>query len=46
MTHQLGGTVRQGEWDGEFGRAFIEIEDGCVLFDGLWDERRDATRCG
>ncbi|QLC23281.1 glutamine-hydrolyzing GMP synthase [Parasphingopyxis sp. CP4] len=35
MTHQLGGTVEAGD-SGEFGRAFIEISDECVLFDGLW----------
>jgi GMP synthase (glutamine-hydrolysing) len=37
MMHQLGGTVTLGD-SGEFGRAFIEIEDGCVLFNGLWAE--------
>ncbi|NNC71247.1 MAG: glutamine-hydrolyzing GMP synthase, partial [Sphingomonadaceae bacterium] len=35
MTQQLGGKVELGE-SGEFGRAFIEISDECVLFDGLW----------
>ena len=35
MTHQLGGTVEAGD-SGEFGRAFIEISEECVLFDGLW----------
>ena len=35
MMHQLGGTVELGD-SGEFGRAFIEIDDGCELFDGLW----------
>ena len=35
MTHQLGGAVESGE-SGEFGRAFIEISEECVLFDGLW----------
>ena len=35
LMHQLGGEVLGGE-DGEFGRAFIAIEDGCILFDGLW----------
>ena len=34
MTH-LGGQVTGGD-GGEFGRAFIEIHDGCTLFDGLW----------
>jgi GMP synthase (glutamine-hydrolysing) len=37
MMHQLGGTVELGD-SGEFGRAFIEIDDGCELFDGLWRE--------
>jgi len=39
MTHQLGGKVEpghEGEWDGEFGRAFLTVTDECVLFDGLW----------
>jgi GMP synthase (glutamine-hydrolysing) len=39
MSHQLGGTVEagnQGEWEGEFGRAFITITESCALFDGLW----------
>lgn len=35
MTTQLGGQVEGGE-SGEFGRAFIEIAESCVLFDGLW----------
>ena len=37
LMHQLGGTVELGD-SGEFGRAFIEIDDGCELFDGLWTE--------
>ncbi|MFM6950785.1 MAG: glutamine-hydrolyzing GMP synthase, partial [Novosphingobium sp.] len=37
LMHQLGGEVLQGD-SGEFGRAFIEISDRCVLFDGLWAE--------
>ncbi|MES2096340.1 MAG: glutamine-hydrolyzing GMP synthase [Pseudomonadota bacterium] len=37
MMHQLGGTVVLGD-AGEFGRAFVEIQDGCVLFNGLWAE--------
>src|SRR3569623_2391712 len=37
MMHQLGGTVELGD-SGEFGRAFIEIDDGCELFGGLWVE--------
>ncbi|NCN85481.1 MAG: glutamine-hydrolyzing GMP synthase [Sphingomonadales bacterium] len=39
MTDQLGGEVRPGHETGEggeFGRAFIEISEECVLFDGLW----------
>ena len=39
MSHQLGGRVEpgnQGEWEGEFGRAFITITEECALFDGLW----------
>lgn len=37
MMHQLGGTVELGD-SGEFGRAFIEIDESCELFDGLWTE--------
>ena len=37
MMQQLGGTVQLGD-SGEFGRAFIEVADSCVLFDGLWTE--------
>ncbi len=37
MQAQLGGSVERGD-SGEFGRAFIEIVDSCVLFDGLWAE--------
>jgi GMP synthase (glutamine-hydrolysing) len=39
MSHQLGGTVEagnSGEWEGEFGRAFITVTEDCALFDGLW----------
>ena len=39
MTHQLGGKVEagtDGEWDGEFGRAFLTVTEPCKLFDGLW----------
>jgi GMP synthase (glutamine-hydrolysing) len=32
---QLGGDVESADHR-EFGRAFIEIKDGCTLFDGLW----------
>ncbi len=35
LMHQLGGEVLQGD-SGEFGRAFIEIDETCALFDGLW----------
>ncbi|RVU07931.1 glutamine-hydrolyzing GMP synthase [Novosphingobium umbonatum] len=35
LMHQLGGEVTGGD-GGEFGRAFIDINDTCVLFDGLW----------
>ncbi|SFF91987.1 GMP synthase (glutamine-hydrolyzing) [Novosphingobium sp. CF614] len=35
LMHQTGGEVLLGD-SGEFGRAFIEIEDDCALFDGLW----------
>ena len=37
LMHQLGGTVELGD-SGEFGRAFIAIDDACALFDGLWRE--------
>ncbi|MGE4322295.1 MAG: glutamine-hydrolyzing GMP synthase [Sphingobium sp.] len=36
MMQQLGGAVEGGE-SGEFGRAFIEVQRGCALFDGLWE---------
>src|SRR5690606_3300014 len=32
---QLGGKVESGNHR-EFGRAFLEIEDECALFDGVW----------
>ena len=35
MAKQLGGKVLSHDM-GEFGRAFIEIQDECPLFDGLW----------
>ncbi len=35
MMEQLGGKVALGD-SGEFGEAFIEVQDDCVLFDGLW----------
>ncbi len=37
MSQQLGGTVEPGD-SGEFGRAFIEIADDCLLFDGIWNK--------
>jgi GMP synthase (glutamine-hydrolysing) len=36
LMHQLGGEVVLGD-AGEFGRAFIEINDSCALFNGLWN---------
>ena len=39
MTQALGGEVRpghEGGTGGEFGRAFCDVTDECVLFDGLW----------
>ena len=43
MMQQLGGQVTLGN-SGEFGLAFIEVQDSCVLFDGLWaeDERHQV----
>ncbi len=35
MCAQLGGKVEAGHHR-EFGRAFLEIEDDCALFDGIW----------
>ena len=37
MCEQLGGKVTS-HGSGEFGRAYIEVADGCRLFDGLWTE--------
>ncbi|MFA5968243.1 MAG: glutamine-hydrolyzing GMP synthase [Sphingomonas sp.] len=37
MMQQLGGEVVLGD-SGEFGHAFIEVQDGCGLFNGLWNE--------
>ena len=34
---QLGGSVGRVE-SREFGRAFLQVDDACVLFDGLWRE--------
>ncbi|MBV1918875.1 MAG: glutamine-hydrolyzing GMP synthase [Sphingomonadaceae bacterium] len=35
LMQQLGGRVLEGD-AGEFGRAFIDIAEECILFDGLW----------
>ncbi|GGB16629.1 GMP synthase [glutamine-hydrolyzing] [Sphingomonas metalli] len=35
LTQQLGGRVEKGV-GGEFGEAFVEIDQACALFDGLW----------
>ena len=37
MMAQLGGDVQLGD-SGEFGHAFIEVQDSCGLFNGLWTE--------
>ncbi len=37
MSQQLGGHVETGD-SGEFGRAFIDITQDCLLFDGLWEK--------
>ena len=37
MVVQLGGRVTLSDRQ-EFGRAFIDIRDGCRLFDGLWPQ--------
>jgi GMP synthase (glutamine-hydrolysing) len=37
MMAQLGGSSERSD-SGEFGQAFIAIEDACDLFDGLWRE--------
>jgi GMP synthase (glutamine-hydrolysing) len=37
MMMQLGGLVQGGgDGGGEFGRAFIEVQKPCALFEGLW----------
>jgi GMP synthase (glutamine-hydrolysing) len=36
MAEQLGGRVVTGDHS-EFGRAFLEVQGECVLFDGLWE---------
>ncbi|MGB3710222.1 MAG: glutamine-hydrolyzing GMP synthase [Erythrobacter sp.] len=35
MAKQLGGSVLSHDM-GEFGRAFVEINEDCTLFDGMW----------
>ena len=37
MTQQLGGRVEKGN-AGEFGEAFVTVDQDCALFDGLWRE--------
>jgi GMP synthase (glutamine-hydrolysing) len=37
MCAQLGGKVAASDHR-EFGRAFIDVVDGCALFQGLWDK--------
>ncbi|AHE56915.1 glutamine-hydrolyzing GMP synthase [Sphingomonas sanxanigenens] len=38
MCEQLGGKVVGGMGEGEFGRAFLRVDDRSALFDGLWSE--------
>ncbi len=35
LNAQLGGRVEKGN-SGEFGEAFVSVDEGCGLFDGLW----------
>ena len=35
MCEQLGGAVERGDHR-EFGRAFVDVTDGCALFEGVW----------
>ena len=37
MCMQLGGMVESGHHR-EFGRAFLEVDEDCVLFEGLWSK--------
>ncbi|HET9146720.1 MAG TPA: glutamine-hydrolyzing GMP synthase [Acetobacteraceae bacterium] len=37
MCAQLGGTVEVSDHR-EYGRAFIDITEGCALFDGVWEK--------
>ena len=43
MVAQLGGKVESSDHR-EFGRAFIDVKDGCGMFDGLWpkDSRHEV----
>jgi GMP synthase (glutamine-hydrolysing) len=36
MCHQLGGRVETSDHR-EFGRAFVDVKDNCILFDGVWE---------
>ena len=38
MMAQLGGNVEASGDTGEFGSAFLDIREGCSLFNGLWAE--------
>lgn len=38
MTAQLGGNVVVSGDGGEFGKAFVDVQTSCGLFDGLWAE--------
>ncbi|WP_298089609.1 glutamine-hydrolyzing GMP synthase [uncultured Sphingomonas sp.] len=37
LTEQLGGKVEKGD-SGEFGEAYVTIDEPCALFDGLWEQ--------
>ncbi|MEC9368661.1 MAG: glutamine-hydrolyzing GMP synthase, partial [Pseudomonadota bacterium] len=37
ICEQLGGKVEPSS-EREFGRAFIDVKDGCALFDGVWEK--------
>ncbi|MCR9255148.1 MAG: glutamine-hydrolyzing GMP synthase [Alphaproteobacteria bacterium] len=36
LCHHLGGTVETSDHK-EFGRALLDVKDGCALFDGVWE---------
>lgn len=36
MCAQLGGSVEAGH-EREFGRAFLDVQESCALFDGVWE---------